>query len=126
MKNTIKILSVVCLAFLAFSCSKDKSPADTDLFVGTYEGSVGFTDGDTNISSDNSSVTIVKVGNDYNFRFNESGIPTLDGVKFKNDGDKQIINVDFEDGVQAIRVTESKLTMLYMRDGKTWTANATR
>lgn len=126
MKNTIKILSLICLTFLAFSCSKDKSPADSDIFVGTYNGSVGYSNGDKNVTSDNSSVTVIKAGNNYNFKFNESGIPNLTGVEFKKDGDEQIVNIDLQDGVKVIRVTASKLNILYMKDGETWTANATR
>lgn len=120
------IFTVFCLIFVATSCSKDDDPADNDLFVGTYHGSVAFHDDDSDVSSDDSSVTVVKVGSNYNFEFNKSGIPILSGVKFKEDGDNGMINIDFEDGLQVIRITESNLNILYSKDGKTWTANATR
>ena len=126
MKNVFRVFAVICLTLAVISCSKDDDPADNDLFVGTYNGSVSFHDDDSDISSDDSSVTVVKVGNNYNFEFNESGIPILSGVKFKEDGDNGMINVDFEDGIQAIRITASRLNILYSKDGKTWTANATR
>lgn len=126
MKNVFRVFAVICLTLAVLSCSKDDDPADNDLFVGTYNGSVSFHDDDSDISSDDSSVTVVKVGNNYNFEFNESGIPILSGVKFKEDGDNGMINVDFEDGIQAIRITASRLNILYSKDGKTWTANANR
>ena len=126
MKNVLRIFAVVCLVFVVTSCSKDDDPADNDLFVGTYNGSVSFNDDDSDISSDDSSVTVVKAGSNYNFKFNESGIPILSGVQFKEDGDNGMINLDFEDGLQVIRITESRLNILYSKDGKTWTANATR
>lgn len=126
MKNVWMIFTVFCLIFVATSCSKDDDPADNDLFVGTYHGSVAFHDDDSDVSSDDSSVTVVKVGSNYNFEFNKSGIPILSGVKFKEDGDNGMINIDFEDGLQVIRITESNLNILYSKDGKTWTANATR
>lgn len=125
MKNVVKILGVFCLAFLAFACSKDDDPADNDLFVGTYKGSISYS-GDENISTDDGSVTVVKTGNDYYFRFS-NGIPDLTGVEFEQSDDNVLINVDFEDGVQYIRITASTLEMLYTKDGdETWTANCTR
>ena len=126
MKNALRIFAVICLTLALVSCSKDDDPADNDLFVGTYDGSVSYTHDGTNISSDDSSVTVVKAGNNYNFKFNESGIPLLSGVSFKEDGDNTLINVDFEEGLQVIRITESRLTILYSKDGETWTANCTR
>lgn len=126
MKNALRIFTVFCLVFVATSCSKDDDPADNDLFVGTYDGSVSYTDGDESVSSDDSSVTVAKVGNNYNFNFNKSGIPTLSGVEFKEDGDNGMINIDFEDGLQVITISESNLNILYSKDGKTWKANATR
>lgn len=125
MKNVVKILGVFCLVFLAFACSKDDDPADNDLFVGTYKGSISYS-GDENISTDDGSVTVVKTGNDYYFRFS-NGIPDLTGVEFEQSDDNVLINVDFEDGIQYIRITASTLEMLYTKDGdETWTANCTR
>jgi len=126
MKNLLRVLGIFSLIFIAAACSKDDDPADNDLFVGTYDGSVSYTDGDDEISSDDSSVTVVKAGNNYNFKFNKSGIPTLKGVEFEEDGDHGVINVDFEDGVQFITINQSKLRILYSKDGETWTANAER
>jgi len=125
MKSFWKILGLFCLVFVIASCSKKDDPADNDLFVGTYDGSVGFKDDDTNISSKNSSVTVVKVGDNYNFKFNESGIPALTGVKFEK-SEHGIINVDFEEGVQFVRIDSSDLKILYSKDDKTWTANCSR
>lgn len=127
MKNVLKLLGIVSLIFIVSSC-KHKDPADSDLFVGTYKGSVEFTDNDNDndVSSDDSSVTVVKAGNNYNFNFNKSGIPALTGVKFEKDGNHAVVNVDFEDGMQVVTITKSKLYILYSKDGKTWSANATR
>lgn len=126
MQNSAKIIGMICIAFLAISCSKDDDPVDNNLFVGTYDGSVSFTEGDTHIESENSSVTVVKVGDNYNFKFNEDGIPSLTGVEFRDDGDHGIINVDFEEGIQYVKIDESTLNIRYTKDGKTWTAICTR
>lgn len=126
MKNVLKIAGVLFFALVVVSCSKEDDPADNNLFVGTYDGSVSYNDDNTNISSDNSSVTVVKVGDDYNFKFNEDGIPALTGVEFKDDGDHGVINIDFEEGVKVVRIDESSLYILYSKNGKTWTANASR
>ena len=126
MKKAMRIFAVICLTLAVFSCSKNDDPADNDLFVGTYEGSVSYLEDGSNISSDDSSVTVVKAGNNYNFNFNESGIPMLTGVEFKEDGDNTLINVDFEEGLHVIRITASSLNILYSKDGQTWTANCTR
>ncbi|GIM58262.1 hypothetical protein [Capnocytophaga canimorsus] len=125
MKNVLKIVGVFCLAFVAFACSKNDDPADNDLFVGKYKGSVSFSGGDKKINTDNGSVTVAKIGENYNFVFSD-GIEDLTGVKFKKEGDNTLVNVDFQDGIQYIKITKNSLNMLYMKDGKTWKANAKR
>ena len=125
MKKFLTLFSVICLSVLAFSCSKKDDPADNDLFVGTYKGSISYLKGNEKKSFDNGSVTVVKAGNDYYFRFSD-GIEDLKGVSFKKEGDNTLLNVDFQDGVKYIKINASSLTMLYTTEGKTWTANAKR
>ena len=128
MKKIIALVSVICLSLVAFSCiscSKNDDPADNDLFVGTYKGKISLLKGEEKKFVDNGSVTVVKTGNDYYFRFSD-GIEDLKGVSFKKEGDHTLVNIDFEDGVKFIKINASSLTMLYTTDGKTWTANAKR
>lgn len=119
---------ILCLALFAFSCSKSDDPSDNDFFVGTYKGQIAYTnkDGDTE-SHDDGKVTVVKIASKtkYNFEFSD-GIPNLNGVEFKEDGDNRLINVDFEDGVQYIRISESTLKMFYSKDDQVWEANLER
>lgn len=125
MKNVLKIFGVFCFAVLAFACSKDDDPANNDLFVGTYKGAISFNDNSTSISEDDGSVTVVKTGDKYYFRFSD-GIKDLTGVEFEKDGDNVLINIDFQEGIQYIRINASTLKMNYTKDGQTWTANCTR
>ena len=128
MKKFFTLVTLVCISLVAFSsisCSKNDDPADNDLFVGTYKGKISFLKGEEKKSFDNGSVTVVKTGNDYYFRFSD-GIEDLKGVRFKKEGDNRLVNIDFEDGVKYIKIDASSLTMLYTTDGKTWTANAKR
>ena len=125
MKKIIALVSVICLSLIAFSCSKNDDPADNDLFVGTYKGSISYSNGEEKKSAENGSVTVVKTGNDYYFRFSD-GIPDLKGVSFKKEGDNTLVNIDLKDGVKIIRINASSLNILYTTDGKTWTANAKR
>ena len=125
MKKIIALVSVICLSLVAFSCSKNDDPADNDLFVGTYKGSISYSNGDEKKAADNGAVTVVKTGNDYYFRFSD-GIPDLKGVSFKKEGDNTLVNIDLKDGVKLIRINASSLNILYTTDGKTWTANASR
>lgn len=128
MKKILRISAIICLALITFACSKDDDPVDNDFFVGTYEGPVAYTndDGDKE-SHDNGKVTVIKVASKtkYNFEFS-NGIPNLNGVDFEEDGDNRLINVDFEDGVQYIKIDESSLKMLYTKDNQTWEANVER
>ena len=124
----IVLFSVICLSLVAFSCascSKHDDPADNDLFVGTYKGKVSYSDSQQKKSVDNGSVTVVKTGNDYYFRFSDD-IEDLKGVSFKKEGDNTLVNVDLQDGVKIIRINASSLNILYTTDGKTWIANASR
>lgn len=125
MKKIIALVSVICLSLVAFSCSKNDDPADNDLFVGTYKGSISYLNGQERKAVDNGSVTVVKTGNDYYFHFSD-GIEDLKGVSFKKEGDNTLINVDLQDGLKVIRINASSLYILYTTDGKTWTANAKR
>ena len=126
MKKIIALASVICLSLVFFaSCSKNDDPADNDLFVGTYKGSIYYSNGEEKKSAENGSVTVVKTGNDYYVRFSD-GIPDLKGVSFKKEGDNTLVNIDLKDGVKLIRINASSLNILYTTDGKTWTANAKR
>ena len=128
MKKLFTLVTLICISLVAFSsisCSKNDDPADNDLFVGTYKVKISFLKGEEKKSFDNGSVTVVKTGNDYYFRFSD-GIEDLKGVSFKKEGDNTLVNIDFQDGVKFIKINASSLTMLYTTEGKTWTANAKR
>ena len=129
MKKILSIVTLICLVVVAvssISCSKKDDPADNDLFVGTYKGKIAYVDNNgEKKSADNGSVTVIKAGGDYYFRFSD-GIPDLKGVSFKKDGDHMLVNLDFKDGVQVIRINASSLFIQYSKDKKTWTANAKR
>ena len=127
MKNLLKILSIVVLSVFVFaSCSRDDDPADNDFFVGTYNGTVSYNDGNTNISSDNGKVTVVKIasGTKYNFAFS-NGIPDLNGVEFQKTGDNTLINIGSNANAM-ITINNNDLDIIYNKDGKTWYANCTR
>ena len=128
MKKIFTLVTLICLSIVAFSsisCSKKDDPADNDLFVGTYKGSISYLKGNEKKSFDNGSVTVVKAGNDYYFRFSD-GIPDLKGVSFKKEGDNTLVNIDLQEGVKLIRINASSLNILYTQDGKTWIANGNR
>ena len=128
MKKLFTLVTLICISLVAFSsisCSKNDDPADNDLFVGTYKGKISYLADKDKKSADNGSVTVVKAGNDYYFRFSD-GIPDLKGVSFKKEGDHTLVNIDFQDGVKFIKINASSLTMLYTTEGKTWIANAKR
>ncbi len=125
MKKIAKIFGLLALIMFVFtSCSKDDDPADNDLFIGAYKGSVSYVgDGET-LSSNDGSVLVTKVGSKYNFIFSD-GIPNINGVEFKQDTDNMYINVG-GDATSYIRINASTLKILYISDGKMWTANCSR
>lgn len=125
MKKIAKIFGLLALVMFVFtSCSKDDDPADNDLFIGTYKGSVSYvSDGETKSSNDGS-VLVTKVGSKYNFIFS-NGIPNINGVEFKQDTDNMYINVG-GDATSYIRINANTLKILYLSDGKMWTANCSR
>ena len=128
MKKIFTLVTLICLSIVAFSsisCSKKDDPADNNLFVGTYKGKISYSDGKEKKVADNGSVTVVKAGNDYYFRFSD-GIPDLKGVSFKKEGDNTLVNIDLQEGVKLIRIDASSLKILYTQDGKIWTANGNR
>lgn len=126
MKNLLRILGIFGLILFTVSCGKNTDPADKDLFVGTYEGTVGYSDNNDEVHADDSSVTVVKIGKKYNFEFNKSGIPMLKGVEFEKEGQNAILNIDFKEGIRVVKIDESSLYILYSKDGKSWSANTKR
>ncbi|MGN6416912.1 MAG: hypothetical protein ACTHMC_05455 [Pseudobacter sp.] len=125
MKKILFSLSLLIVSSLVFvGCSKDDDPADNDLFVGTYNGRITYTNGGESKSNDNGKVTVIKTGSDYNFAFSD-GIPDLNGVRFRKDGDNTVISID-EDEAKVIRITASKLSIGYAKDGAVWTADCNR
>jgi len=131
MKKAIKILGVMTLLVftaLSFSsCSKDDDPVNNEFFAGTYKGSVSYKDGSsTNISTDNGSVFVTKIasGTKYNFSFSNS-IPDLNGIEFNQEGDHTLVMIG-STATSYIRIDNNVLKILYIKDGKTWTANCTR
>lgn len=122
MKKSLKIFGMLffTVALLA-SCDNDNDPADDNLFVGQYQGTVGYSDpdSDTSISTDDGQVTVVKVGNSYTFNFS-NGIPSIkDIVMEKNQN--SLISSD-----KAINIDADSVDIIMTKDGKTWTANCSR
>lgn len=131
MKKAIRILGVCMLVFftaLSFtSCSNDDDPTNNDFFAGTYKGTISYKDGGTtNVNTDNGSVFVTKIasGTKYNFAFSNS-IPDLNGVEFNQQGDHTLVMVG-SSGTSYIRIDNNELKILYIKDGKIWTANCTR
>lgn len=128
-KSTWRFLGLFILLFSVISlasCSRDDDPADNDFFAGTYSGSISYYDGSTTNSQDNGKVFVTKVGSGtkYNFSFSD-GIPDLNGIEFKKEGDNSLISIG-SSATSYIRIDNDDLKILYIADGKTWTANCTR
>ncbi|MDH1882522.1 hypothetical protein ACTS9T_11680 [Empedobacter falsenii] len=127
MKNLLKFLAVTFFALFVFAaCNDDDDPANNDFFAGTYKGSISYKDANNSLSTQSGSVFVTKIasGTKYNFAFSDK-IPDLNGVEFEKKGDNTLVSVG-ADELSYIRIDNAKLTILYTKDGKTWTANATR
>ena len=122
MKNSIKFFSVLFMAVsLLVSCDEDNDPSDDNLFVGTYDGSVSYSNSENNtdISTDDGSVTVVKVGDNYRFDFSD-GIPTLSGIEIE-DNENTLVALD-----GAITIDEGNLVIAYTQGDETWGADCSR
>lgn len=124
MKSILKIFGILCLSIFVFTaCSDDDDPVNNDFFVGRYNGNVGYTNDDESKSNDNGSVQVVKVGDKYNFLFSD-GIPDITGIEIEKNDNTAVMIGSTE--THYIRITASNLTIFYLKDGATWTANADR
>lgn len=129
MKKTIKFLTVlvlVCATVISLSsCSSDDDPTNNDFFAGTYKGSISYNDGSNTTSTNDGKVFVTKIasGTKYNFAFSD-GIPDLNGVEFSKSGDNTLVSIGST--TSYIRIDNNTLKILYVKDGKTWTANCTR
>ena len=118
--------AMVLMAIAFTSCNED--PADADLFVGRYEGTASYAstkDGLNLAVGEKVTITVVKVGDTYTFRFSSKNIPTLSGVKMEK-GDNTLVTLS-SDEAGVIRIDAEKLTIAaYTTKEGSWTANATR
>ncbi|RPD39364.1 hypothetical protein [Chitinophaga barathri] len=125
MRSMLKIVGVLLLsAFLISSCSKDTDPADVDVFAGTFRGKIGYTDAEKNISQDNGSVFVTKVGSRYDFRFSD-GIPDITNVEFSKKDANTMVSVGGS-GTGLITINKDKLVIGFSRDGRNWSADCGR
>ena len=127
MKNLLKLLAVTVFALFVFTaCNDDDDPANNDFFAGTYKGKITYVDGSNTLTADNGSVFVTKIasGTKYNFAFSDK-IPDLNGIEFEKKGDNTLVSIGASEA-SYIRIDDKKLTILYTKDGKTWTANVSR
>ncbi|MET3879579.1 MULTISPECIES: hypothetical protein [Chitinophaga] len=125
MKSILGVIGVLLLSVVLFtSCSKDTDPADVDVFAGTFRGKIGYVDDEKNISQDNGSVFVTKVGTRYDFRFSD-GIPDLTGVEFQKKDDNTMVSIG-SSGTGLITINKDKLVIGFARNGRNWTADCGR
>lgn len=125
MKSMLKIVGVLLLSvFLLSACSKNTDPADVDVFAGTFRGKITYVDAEKNISQDNGSVFVTKVGTRYDFRFSD-GIPDITGVQFERKDDNTMTSIG-SSGTGLITINKDKLVITFARDGRNWTADCGR
>jgi len=130
MKKSMKLLSLLFVVLFAVSaCSKDDEPADNDIFVDEYRGTISYVnknDSKKNVAPTEGKVTVTKVGgSNYSFIF-DNDIPDILNVKMqKGDNNKLFL----EDGTLGlISIDADQLTIGYSStdEGETWTANCKR
>lgn len=124
MKKHFKFLAFLFIIPLAFiACSKDDDPADNDVFVGTYNGTISYNNGNTSISKETGKVTVVKTGNNYDFKFSD-GIPDLNGIQFQKN-ENEAVSIGSTES-KYIKITAGTLKIAYANTEANWTANCTR
>lgn len=124
MKPYLKVLLALLFIPLLFTaCSKDDDPADNDIFVGTYKGKISYKNGDKDITVNDGSVRVVKVGKNYSFAFSD-GISDINNVEFSKDANTAIsVGTDKS---KLITISAKSLTIAYTKEGAIWTANCSR
>jgi hypothetical protein len=130
MKKAMKLLglflTMIFVVTTISSCSRDDDPTNNDFFAGTYRGTVSYNDSDNAINSNEGSVFVTKIasGTKYNFGFS-NGIPDINGIEFNQQGDHTLVMIG-STATSYIRIDNNELKILYIKDGRTWTANCTR
>lgn len=108
------------------SCAED--PADQDLFIGSYQGRITYSNPSEgkNITNDNGKVTIVKVGVKHDFHFSDN-IPTIKGVRMEGNGGTFKGSIS-SDGAELISIKDGHLELNYIKGklDEVWTANCDR
>lgn len=124
----LKILlaaTVLLLTFGLSSCNQN-NPSEADLFTGKYIGNVTYIktgEGGKTITDDDVTITVIKVGNNYDFHFSHN-IPSITGVEMKKNDDS-LVTIG-TDGLKIIKITGEKLNISYTTDEGSWTVIAKR
>lgn len=125
MKKILTVLGIATLlTVLLTACTKNESPQSTDLFVGTYQGKITYVSGSENQAIDDGSVTVAKIGDNYNFRFS-NGLPNIDNITLQQEDSVNYINVG-NTSASYIRINANTLDILYVDGDAIWTADCTR
>ena len=124
MKKILPVLGVfVLMSIMYTSCSKDDNPVDNNAFVGTYRGTISYKSTGTDISKNNGSITVVKVGDRYDFNYSD-GIPAIKNVIMEKGQGGYVGTVNGYTGF--IKINASNLTIGVLKDGAAWGANTNR
>ncbi|WP_300597483.1 hypothetical protein [Niabella sp.] len=124
MKSMFQFLSLglIAMTVVFASCSKSDNPADNNLFVGKYSGSVSYT-GSKTVSNNSGSVEVVKVGDRYDFHFSD-GIPTISNVQMDKGDQGYIGTVNGYSG--ALTINANKLHISLTKGSEFWGADCNR
>ncbi|MBR8704217.1 hypothetical protein [Porphyromonas levii] len=113
-------LLLVLMAVGLSSCNQNK-PEDALLFTGKYTGLVTFSklgDGALPIVDKDVEITVIKIGDNYSFRFSNKGIPAITGVKMKK-GDNTLVTLEDDKG-GLIKITGDELHIAYKNANGSW------
>lgn len=128
-KQFALILSTLFSLVILGSCAPDIDPDNSEIFMGKYEGSIAFTPAGSSTPSksnqSNGSVRVTRLGDNYTFTFSD-GIPTLENIKYAQGDDNTYVNIDLGGEAGVIKVTKSKLQILYKNQKGTWNATCNR
>ena len=105
------------------SCNNDDSLSDSELFTGTYAGTVTYTNLDQQVTISDASVEVVQSGENYSFQFQQD-IPNIEDVTMQSDG-QTLMNPDATE-THLIRVSQTSLQINWTVGDETWTAVCSR
>lgn len=117
------VLGILIVLFCHTACNSDDNLSDSELFTGTYTGTISYADGEEQFSVSDAPIQVVQVDENYSFHFTED-VPSIENIEMISDG-STLMNPDATE-THLIRVTPTSIQIIWSEGSQNWDVQGSR